>query len=693
MSVADEPAPSSQAERYVSLASLRVQHAELLREDRRAGDAEELLARVEAFLVEGAAAGALIEADADRWAAQALLDYWTTRLYRAGREPTHATLTEFDPSLAPELPESACPYRGLDAFREDDHQLFFGRARVIEDWLARVRGGRFLAVVGSSGSGKLSLVLGGLIPSLRSGALPNSAAWRYLPPIVPGSDPLGALAELFRPDGAQAGWVDEQTAIVRGEPAHLVALLGDGPPAALVVDQFEEVFTLCLDPAARRAFAECLLALATAPETEHRVVLTLRTDFEDRLALLPERFQQAFGTARVAVPPLTAAELRDAIEKPAELVGLKFEEGIADRLIGEILGERAGLPLLQFTLLKLWEQRARDRVTWEAYRRLSGPREALGRVADALYDQMSPQRQITTRRVLLRLVRPDEGLEFTSSRLRRADLHAGAEARDRVDDVLERLVGARLLRRTPGDEPAEDRFEVAHEALVRNWRRLADWLDEERVTLRRRLRLTAAAEHWQASDRDPGGLWSGALLDEALGYDDRGPLEEEFVAASRGGRGGRAGGAGGAAARAGSSPQTRAAREGAGRGGPGAGRLGAGGAGPRSAAPADASGATGGGDPVRPRSRMAGVGCPDARAARPLRRASLDRPGPARDRPRAERASGDPRDGDHAERRGRAGAAALVGRAAAAGGPARARRPGLVGHLQPGRGVGRHGRQ
>jgi tetratricopeptide (TPR) repeat protein len=225
--------------------------------------------------------------------------------------------------------------------------------------------------------------------------------------------------------------------------------------------------------------------------------------------------------------------LRDAIEKPANYVGLKFEHGIVDTLIKEILGEPAGLPLLQFTLLKLWEGRTRNLVTWEQYDRLGGPRAALEISADELYEKMLPEDQIACQRIFLRLVRPRaESLEVTSNRVRTRSLH-DIEDPTRIERVVEKLVKARLLRETKGETSADDQVEVAHEALIRNWRKLIKWLDEDRDTKRQRLRLTGAAESWWAHGKDPGGLVRGSLLQEAEGYKDLNQLEIEFVRASR----------------------------------------------------------------------------------------------------------------------------------------------------------------
>ena len=269
----------------------------------------------------------------------------------------------------------------------------------------------------------------------------------------------------------------------------------------------------------------------------------------------------------VRVTPLSAAELRDAIEKPAQKVGLKFEAGLVDQLLHDVLGEPAALPLLQFTLLKLWDHRARNRITWQAYNRLGGGRLALARSADDFYKELIPEDQATAKRIFLRLVRPGEGLEFTSNRVRLRTLYQAGEARDRVQRVIDKLIAARLVRVTEGDIAADAQIEVAHEALVRNWPRLVDWLEEERHTLRQRQVVTDAAERWNASGRDPGALYTTeTLLAEALRVVESSgtPLNEqetEFIQASRRVPGGSPASKGdGAAARVGTGAQARRSR-------------------------------------------------------------------------------------------------------------------------------------
>jgi WD40 repeat protein len=490
---------------YSSMAALWAANTHLA-ELRRSGGAEpELWAAVGAFLERGSATGALLaEADARR-SAQSLLDYWASALERASLPAPEASLAEFDPLLAPEIPDEDCPYLGLDAFDEANAAVFFGRRRVVAELVERLRDQRLLAVVGPSGSGKSSLVRAGLLPALRAGGVPGSAGWQILPPMVPGPDPGAALDRALNAAGRS------------------------GAPLLLLIDQFEETFTLCTDEARRGDFLARVVALATGAGAS-RVVLTMRSDFEPFIARA-EALQPLYEAGKLALPPLTAGELREAIERPAEQVGLKFEPGLIDALLGDILGEPAALPLLQYSLLRLWEERERNRVTLAAYQRVGGGRLALARGADAAYVALIPEEQLTARRILLRLVRPGEGLEITSNRVRRADLDRGGEDPGRVARVLAKLLDAHLLRLTPGDTPADAQVELAHEALVRNWPTLVEWLEDERVALRQRQRLSAAAEQWQRLGRDPAALLAGRLLEEARQYEDLSELEREFVQA------------------------------------------------------------------------------------------------------------------------------------------------------------------
>jgi hypothetical protein len=535
----------SGASPFQNLKELRASHSGLLRRLREDGDVRRFTPEVVTFIRRGRATGARLDVEQDRWDAQRSLDYWSTMLYRVGLEPPEATLEDFDVSQAPKLSDDLCPYLGLDAFQKQDEENFFGRRELVSKMIGRLGGERLLAVIGPSGSGKSSLVRAGILPALERGALPDSEGWHYFErPMVPGSDPLANLARMLSPASAapSAAGLAEQVQNFLRRPDHLLGLLDGfgGKPSVLIIDQFEELFTLCDSEQMRQAFTDNLLHVIRSSGARHSVILTMRIDFEPFVARLPE-FYSHFERAEERVTPFSAAELREAIEGPAGRVGLVFEEGVVENLLQDILGEPAALPLLQFTLLKLWENRLYNRVTLDAYTTLGGGRLALARSADALYESMTPQDQKTVQRILLRMVRPGTGLEVTSSRIPVASLYVKSESSDRVERVLHRLIGARLVRLTEGETPEDTQVEVAHEALVRNWPRLVEWLEDERAAMMMRRRLEAKAFEWVRLGGGQSGLLDAKQLREAerwlesgealsLGYDKSLPA---LVAASR----------------------------------------------------------------------------------------------------------------------------------------------------------------
>jgi energy-coupling factor transporter ATP-binding protein EcfA2 len=535
-------AVESTAMLYPSLLELKETHSRL-RKLHKEGATPTLLDEVETFIQRGSATGAILDNDDDRRITQSYLDYWVTILYRAKRTPSDATVVEFDPSLALQLDDSMCPYRGLNAFQESDRNVFFGRERLIETITGALAETRLLAVVGPSGSGKSSIVLAGLLPALKNGVVEGSENWQYFPPMVPGSNPLRNLALAIKLKDPlttsarhqnTADFLAKQIQSLREDHSDLartVKNLSD-MPAVIVVDQFEEVFTLCADEQLRSAFVENLVNLAQAPDSKHVVILTLRSDWETQIVSFPE-LMHLFERGHIRVTPLTSGDLYQTIEEPAKRVGLRFEDGVVDALVKDILGEAAGLPLLQFALLRLWKMRNHNRITWPSYKSLGNARRALALTADEFYQGLIPQDQPVVKRILLRLARPTEGFEVTSNRVRRQTLDLAGDTSEAVDRALNKLVGAGLVRLTRGEIPADDQVEVAHEALIRNWPTLVGWLEDERVRLRKRLRLSAVADQWVESGRDPGGLMGGSLLHEALEYKDLNEPENEFIRASQ----------------------------------------------------------------------------------------------------------------------------------------------------------------
>jgi len=487
-----------QASAFASLAELRAVQARLGERRRQDAESTALWDAVEDFVRRGAATGIVLDSEEDRWSVQGLLDYWAAALERAGRPRGDSSLVEFDPELAPELPDTACPYLGLSAFQETNSHMFFGRDALVDKLVHHLGAHRLVALVGPSGCGKSSLAFAGLLRRLRDGALPRSEAWHVLSPMVPGAAPRAALASRL-----------EEYA--RGRDAR------DPSSAALVlvIDQFEELFTMCESEVERAWFVNDLLALVTSPSPPHRLVLTVRSDFESFVARHPALYER-YDAGRVAVTPPSAAELRQAIEGPAALVGLKFEVGVIDRLLQELLGEPAGLPLLQFTLLRLWEERRRNRVTTDCYERVGGGRQALARTADAIYDAMIHEDQATARRIFLLVgLAIDDKHELTRTRVPRSRFFEHGDDPGRIERVLDRLIQAQLLRQTVSPQGAEPQVEVAHEALVRNWPLLTEWLQEAQTSLAQRRRLEARAKEWIQLDRDPRALLDEVELREA----------------------------------------------------------------------------------------------------------------------------------------------------------------------------------
>ncbi len=519
---------------FTSLTSLRSAHKKLLERRAENGDTTEYLAEISSFIQCGTLTGTLLDTRSDRWQAQNLLDYWANELYQARHDAPDTTLAEFNPASAPVIDEELCPYLGLKTFGPNKHLFFFGRELLVATMVEKLKYNRFLAIAGPSGSGKSSVALAGLIPQMQKGALHGSRQWRYYVPMIPGADPQANLARIINPEkAADLDWVQETAERSQLDPTYLANMidLADERPAVIVVDQFEEIFTFCYDDDKRRAFINTLLELIQMPNKRHTVIITMRTDLESNVVQWPSLLA-FYEKSQVRMAAMKSSELREVIEKPAELVGLKFEETLVDQMIREVLGKPEALPLLQFTLLKLWENREHNRITIEAYRRLGGGRQTLANTADAFYEGLPPEDKVSVRRIFLRIVRPSVEMEITRDRVLRSMLYDIGLAHDWVDRVLDQLIDGGLLRLIDGTTPADDMVGLAHESLVRIWPRLAGWLEEERVTQRRRLRLATTAEQWQSWGEDESALLRGLLLEEALRYEDLNQVETRFVDAS-----------------------------------------------------------------------------------------------------------------------------------------------------------------
>lgn len=432
------------------------------------------------------------------------------------------------------------PYRGLRMFGEEDAQFFFGRDREVQRLREKLKGSRFVAVLGSSGSGKSSLVQAGLVPELRAVALARGEQWQVCV-LRPGAAPLTALAAQLaklRLGRAMQATLDGLAQDARTLHLSVELALVDGSAGervVVVLDQLEEVFTLCRDEAERRQLFSTLLDATSAPGGRTIVIVTLRTDFYARCAPYPE-LAQLIGAQQMLVGPIDTDGLRQAIEEPARRVGLQLEQGLSDTILADVAGEPGALPLLEHALLELWERRRGGMLTFDGYRQAGGVHGALAQRADEIFNELTSDQQEIARRVLLRLTQPGEGTEDTRRRAARSEL-VSAEGADSVELVLGRLVDARLLT-TGSDETEREVVDVSHEALIRGWPRLRSWIDADRAGLLIHRRLTDAAHEWHTLKCEPAALYRGARLAAAREWaidhdDDLSRLERDFLNASQ----------------------------------------------------------------------------------------------------------------------------------------------------------------
>jgi WD40 repeat protein len=425
-------------------------------------------------------------------------------------------------AVEPEEP----PYKGLASFGEGDVEWFYGRERLVAELIARLAGAPLLGVVGPSGSGKSSAVRAGLVPALKAGVLPNSDKWIVVQ-MRPGEHPLREL------DRALWSTLPERIrGLLEGEDRPLRAtreVLGADERLVLVIDQFEEVFTLCTDEDERAAFLAAIVEAAVDPRAKEIVVLALRADFYGRCAASPS-LAELLGANHVLVGPMTAEEYRRAIEQPALHAGVRIEPALVDELVSEVLGEPGALPLLSTALLELWERRDGRTIRAGEHAATGGVRGAVARLAEETYAGLNEEQKPIVRSVLLRLAGPGAGESVVRRRVPLAEFDA--ERNPDVARVLEVLADRRLLT------VSEGAVEVAHEALLREWPRFQEWLEEDREGRRLHAHLTATAHEWGERGQDPADLYRGARLSAALDWTtqhtlDLNELEREFVNASR----------------------------------------------------------------------------------------------------------------------------------------------------------------
>jgi WD40 repeat protein/DNA-binding SARP family transcriptional activator len=428
------------------------------------------------------------------------------------------------------------PFRGLHYFDVGDADLFFGREPLTVTLVRRVRTERFLAVIGASGSGKSSVVRAGLVAALsRQDALASGApstddrACWDVHLLTPTALPLAALAGSLTGTGRRESACTTLLSELGRDPCGLQRFLSQGRAtgrrALLVVDQFEEVFTLCHDEFEREAFIENLMSATQLGAAV--VVIALRADFYPHCARYAS-LRQAIAQHQEFVGPMDPAELRQAIELPAARGGWSIEPGLIDLLLRDVGDEPGALPLLSHALLETWHRRRGRRLTLAGYAEAGGIASAIARTADGVFaERLTLAQQPIARRIFLRLTELGEGTQDTRRRAGMSELIRSVDEEPAVRAVLQVLAEARLITLSA------NAVEVAHEALIREWPLLRDWLNRDRESLRLRRRMTDVAQDWERLGHDPGLLYRGVALSQALDWaadgDDLDPLEREFL--------------------------------------------------------------------------------------------------------------------------------------------------------------------
>ncbi len=428
-----------------------------------------------------------------------------------------------------------CPYRGLASYRQQDARWFFGRERSTDALAAQLRAaeetGGLVMLVGASGAGKSSLLNAGLVPAVQNGALggEDSRAGVVLQ-LVPGGDPLAELTRRI-PELARVVAAVGEPAV--GEPgtsqfAHAVreavtACAQRGTSSAarpvVIVDQFEEAFTLCSDEANRRTFVQLLHAACSPAGPDDPapvvVVLGIRADFYEHCLRYPE-LADALQHRHMVLGPLTTTELREAVTGPAKAVGLELEPGLAELIVREVSADGprgahdAGvLPLLSHALLATWQRRKAGKLTLAGYRAAGGIQGAVAATAERAWSSLDPAARAAARLLLLRLVRLGEDTQATRRRGTRRQLTEESTDPYKTEESLEALVRARLVTLDA------ETVEITHEALLHAWPRLRAWLDEDKTGILLRQKLEEDGRAWEATNRDTSLLYRGSRLEQA----------------------------------------------------------------------------------------------------------------------------------------------------------------------------------
>jgi WD40 repeat protein len=442
-----------------------------------------------------------------------LFDYISNELKGTqwGQEPIRMgwgrsiTLVTYPPSKTPanEITfDRKNPYLGLSAFEAEQEKYFYGREEAIRTLITHLTNSRFLSILGYSGSGKSSLIKAGLLPQLSRDRIPGSSQWS-VESFTPGKHPRDKLVDILARPREQ------------------------NQPFVIFIDQFEEVFTLCEDEAERKGFIRLIAEEMKDTERKSRMIIALRGDFLSRCADYPEVLNliNHIPTTTYIVKSLGIEEVLEAIEKPAELHGVKFEQGLVLHIAQDVAGQPGALPLLQYALKELWrvciiEKPASPQplLTKKGYEEIGGVEGALENRANVIYQSFSDGDRIFVRKLFMELAQLGEGNEVTRRRVDGERLREIADSPEQLKRVIERLAGAqqRLII------VDENTVEVAHEALLSQWKLLREWIEEDLENIRISRRLERACREWKETfGKSDDALLTGARLAEVEEWEKR----------------------------------------------------------------------------------------------------------------------------------------------------------------------------
>lgn len=438
------------------------------------------------------------------------LDAWRALWEEALASPVAETGTP------PQEDNSVCPYMGLSAFGPQDANWFFGRERATNALLDRLNDNGITTLVGASGAGKSSLMKAGVLPRLSKEAVI----------ISPGTDPLKEFA-LQVPELIHVLESAAESDVLVDFAHEVQAAVGD---RVVIVDQFEEAFTLGGDENRLRIFVQALHAAAG----KTAVVLGVRADFYARCLDFPE-LAEALQTRQMVLGAMSAAELRDAVTNPAKAAGLQLEAGLVDLVLrdlgthnrrGKDAYDAGALPLLSHALLVTWQRRQAGRLTIAGYRAAGGIQGAVAATAERAWSDLDEPARAAARQLLLRLVRVGDDTQDTRRRSSRHSLLEASTNLPATERALEVLTHARLITMDA------DSVQITHEALLQAWPRLRSWIDEDRAGNLTRQRLEEDAATWSTHDRDSSLLYRGARLEGVRQQQDVTTIAKEFVRTS-----------------------------------------------------------------------------------------------------------------------------------------------------------------